>query len=480
MKNRKGFTLVELIAVIVILGVVILIAATSIGPLITRARKGALGEEGLHMIEAAKYAHKLDEIDEANNIKGSKSICYSLKWLNENDYYDKGKDEGYTGSVLIEYDEETKNYSYKFWLSNGTYVFNNVNEKDYDSELATEGKEAIEDCEGLSKKLPSYTYPDPDPEPEPTPEPEPEEKSLDVCSSPDVIKHDKTIDVNGDGEYDDAGDGGCRYSGNNPNNFICFGKGSENYNNGTSTTCPDENLYRIIGYVPVELSNGNIEYRIKVIKSEYATSEQLGTASMGTSYIKYDSIKRVKKFPTDGFYWHYNAKNDWETSILYQSLNGKYLNSTLGSDAQKIELVKWRVDGHFTTGGTPKNVYDDEKPLELSKAGVPAYVGLMYIHDYSFASSKENWATFISAYNNSLNIENNWLFNSVFEWTITPFSANTWNTFCISYWGEVDVEYGETWWRSYGVRPVFYLKSSVTLSGGDDIDGSDAHPYKVK
>ena len=472
MKNRKGFTLIELIAVIVILEVIVLIATTSIGPLITRARKGALGEEGLHMIEAAKYAHKLDEIDEANNIKGSKSICYSLKWLNENDYYDKGEKEGYTGSVLIEYDEETKNYSYKFWLSNGTYVFNNVNEKDYDSELATEGKEAIEDCEGLSKKLPSYTYPEPDPE---------------LCPNGigDIIKHDGTIDVDGDGTPDDAGDNGYRYSGCNPNNFICFGPGSESYNNGTSTTCPDGNLYRIIGYVPVELPDGTKENRIKVIKSEYATHDDLGKDKADGTYqfhVFYKKLKRVKaETSIEGFHWNDRAYNTWSRSSLYKALNDSssgYLYN-INDWANKIENVKWNVDGYDKNPDlTPKQMYDVENNKNQgASVQVNAKIGLMYPSDYSFASIKDNWTSTLHNYDNHSNSQNNWLFNGVWEWTISRNSNYINDVFNVYDHGFVSgglVNY------AYGVRPVFYLKSNVTLSGDGDIDGSDFKPYKVK
>ena len=56
--NKKGFTLVELLAVIVILAVVMLIAVTAVGPLMTKARKSALGTEGVGMVNAAKQLIK--------------------------------------------------------------------------------------------------------------------------------------------------------------------------------------------------------------------------------------------------------------------------------------------------------------------------------------------------------------------------------------------------------------------------------------
>lgn len=49
---KKGFTLMELLAVIVILAVVALIATTSIIQIIDRAEKGALEDSAYGIIEA--------------------------------------------------------------------------------------------------------------------------------------------------------------------------------------------------------------------------------------------------------------------------------------------------------------------------------------------------------------------------------------------------------------------------------------------
>lgn len=63
----------------------------------------------------------------------------------------------------------------------------------------------------------------------------------------------------------EAGDNSYRYSGANPDNFICFGS--------DEATCPTDNLYRIIGV---------FDNKIKLIKYDYAGSDMLGTN--GDSY----------------------------------------------------------------------------------------------------------------------------------------------------------------------------------------------------
>ncbi len=279
-----------------------------------------------------------------------------------------------------------------------------------------------------------------------------------------------------------AGDNGYRYSGNNPNNFICFGPGSSDYNNGIDgAKCDDGNLYRIIGYVPVTLANGTNTNLIKVIKSEYATSNDLGISSNGTPSTSspYTGLKRVKKLPENGFCWDNNKNNIWGSSTLYQALNtnsNSFLNK-LGNWANKIEEVQWNVAGHNSHSITAKAMYDIENDKNKgASTQVPAKIGLMYPSDYGFASSKDNWTLNLENYGNANNRENNWLFNAVYEWTVSRYSNYTDYAFYVYDYGFVGHNNVDD---ASGVRPVFYLNSSVTLSGDNSINGSDNHPYRV-
>ncbi len=315
---------------------------------------------------------------------------------------------------------------------------------------------------------------------------------------------EKLLGPSGDGELlyhnsfltDGANDHGYRYSGDDPNNFICFGPGSESYT-GSSGQCPDENLYRIIGYIPVQLENGKIEFRIKVIKSEYATKEDLGKDKAdGTVNFNsdYKDFKRVKaENSIDGFHWNDvidgDYDNTWGSSTLYQALNSndKSFLKNLNGWESKIEKVQWNV------GGNPndelpkaKTVYDEEWNESYgAQTKVSAKIGLMYPSDYGFASEPKSWEYRLYMYDdskddeieNNQNRENNWLFNGVYEWTISHYSDDTDDAFSVDNRGFVyDGDYVD---NAYGVRPVFYLNSSVTLSGGNGIDGSVNNPYKV-
>ena len=103
-----------------------------------------------------------------------------------------------------------------------------------------------------------------------------------------------------------------------------------------------------------------------------------------------------------------------------------------------------------------------------------AKIGLMYVHDYGFASDKNNWKTNLSGYNTDTNRQKNWLFNGVYEWTIPRGSDLSDTAFRVDKSGGVVDGYVST--LAFGVRPVFYLKSDTLFSGGD---GTAKTPYKI-
>lgn len=330
-------------------------------------------------------------------------------------------------------------------------------------------------------------------------------KTTDQCTNGigGLIYHDGSIKSE-DGTILDADDKGYRYSGCNPNNYICFGPGSEDYNSGKSTVCPTENKYRIIGIVPVETENNESQMLAKIIKAEYATESELGITqgNKPTTSQDYVDLKRIEGSLDNisGFSWSSSNADNWENSELYKSLNDNetgflhYIIKDYNTEQNritnwenKIASVMWNVGGWNNLSATAKAMYDGEmKNANNDENGagtkVSAKIGLMYVHDYGYASTKNNWNLQLSSsYNDDPNRQNNWLFNGVNEWTISisvkkalGFSLPT-----VSYIdgnGQINPMFVV---QSMAVRPVFYLNQDVTIKGDNNIDGSAQKPYKI-
>ena len=134
LKEKKGFTLVELLAVIVILAVVTVIGATTVLPYIQNAQKDAFKDEANYVIDAATNAISLIQLNESGTTGNyteltgtTKGYCFTLKNLVDMGLWTKdsgslGTDEGqYRGTVVAERGDNTKGYTYKVEMTNGKY-----------------------------------------------------------------------------------------------------------------------------------------------------------------------------------------------------------------------------------------------------------------------------------------------------------------------------------------------------------------------
>ena len=257
------------------------------------------------------------------------------------------------------------------------------------------------------------------------------------------IYYHNTILTNG------AGDNNYRYAGANPNNYICLGS--------DATTCPDDNLFRIIGV-------------------------------FGDKVIKDKSVVKM--------HWDTSNYNTWSISSLNTYLNGTYLTS-IGTLSDKIDVATWKVGGNTWDNisvSTAKEVYDYEikNPSTTASTGETEYsakIGLMYVSDYMFAVLQDNWT--LVAYNSNDATKDyraikaeNWLYLGSDEYTITRSSKNSGEVFAIYSSGEVysysvSCDSGEplpcSVYAKYA-RPSFYLISSVEYSGGT---GTSSDPIRI-
>ena len=273
-----------------------------------------------------------------------------------------------------------------------------------------------------------------------------------------------------------AQDNSYRFSGANPNNYVCFGS--------TESSCPAENLYRIIGVFDDDKDSN---YQIKLIKSDYTTSAMLGTDGRDY-YGTYDQGTSSYKGSMDtstiaGYRWNYDTSvsewgsNNWTTSEFNTiNLNTNYWNY-LGSEWQNlIAETTWYLGGMTSYNNTAKEFYDGERNNAGYGSNPTTYsdeIGLMYPSDYGYAASPDAWTTNIGSYNNSTIRSNNWLYMGLYDWTITPYSSNSYSVFYVNSSGYLR---SRSAFYGYSARPVFYLESNVQLEGGS---GTSSDPYRL-
>ena len=88
-------------------------------------------------------------------------------------------------------------------------------------------------------------------------------------------------------------------------------------------------------------------------------------------------------------------------------------------------------------------------------------IGLMYVSDYGFAASSSAWSIEIGYYSQGISV--NWMYMGLDEWTISPYSSNSFSVFTLNNAGYVN---NFAAGADYGSRPVLYLKASVLYAGG--------------
>ena len=253
-----------------------------------------------------------------------------------------------------------------------------------------------------------------------------------------IYYHDATL-TNG------AGDNSYRFAGASDavNNYVCFGS--------TKTPCPDDNLYRIIGVFDNKAGENQTKQRVKIIKST-----SVGNKAWGDN-------------------------NTWSTSSLNTYLNNEFITTFDVATKGKIATTTWKVGGNTFDSiehRPAKTAYQNEvvKPEPRSTSNgetqLNAQIGLMYASDYGFAASPSAWTSILYHYKGEAIKSSNWMYLGSDEWTISRDADYSNSAFYVNKSGFVTgLEYSGVM-NTYGVRPVFYLKSSVTYVSGDGTKNS--------
>ena len=299
----------------------------------------------------------------------------------------------------------------------------------------------------------------------------------------DGVLYHHTSDTTAD-DYiaNNAGDDSYRYSGPNPNNWVCFGYDRNSITDTNSNDIPDicesgtfsatsDNAYRIIGWFKDVDGNSNNAYYMKLIKATAYTG--------GGSTVA----------------WNSSNSNTFSASPLFSTTlngaSGSYL-STLTSNGWNSYLAQpiWNVGGcpnASCVSGTANSAYTAEMVTSGSNSygayGTAATnnsykIGLMYVNDYAYAVQSDYWTRPLGG-NSSTDYRTltsyNWMYVSGLgtEWTISRFSDYSNSSFIVSSNGNVSYDIVSTY--SYAVRPVLYLASSTKIN--ENTNGTVTSPY---
>ena len=233
-----------------------------------------------------------------------------------------------------------------------------------------------------------------------------------------------------------ANDNSYRYAGASAdvNNYICLGSSEE--------TCPDDNLYRIIGVFGKDNHGVSGQQLVKVIKNT--------------------SIGNIA--------WNTTKSNDWASASLNETLNTTFKTEKISGIEDKIAEVSWRVSGNNYYEATAKEEYMAE--ITRATKTYTAQIGLMYPSDYGYATTQDYWTTRLYDYNTAAK-NTDWLFLGSHEWLLSPYSGNTnyaWYVHNSGFVHNNDVT------NTYAARPTFFLTSSVQYVSGS---GTLTDPIRI-
>ena len=324
-----------------------------------------------------------------------------------------------------------------------------------------------------------------------------ETKVTDLATS--VIARSGNVNI------DETNDKNIRYSGTNPNNYVYFN--CDNYSNQTSATCE---VWRIIGIFDVDDGTGKIEKRVKIIRDSVGSySWDTSTSSYNSGYgyniwetkegqTKGDGTTTAdindmlnKMYLNNETITCYNARNGVTTTCPTARIKNTSTKDLIGDAVWNLGETTYSNPSTPPYGLPTLDTYNKERGIltgngfsNIAKTTWTGKVGLIYPSDFGYASDNSECRSNLRAgleYVNSSYVytnakctkaNGNWL-NAGYYWTLSPYSSGT--TYVFYAIGEGLVN-GNGAYNALGVRPVVYLTSSARITSGD---GSSALPYKL-
>ena len=464
MKGKNGFTLVELLAVIIILGLIAVLIVPKVVNMLDDAEKNTNMTSAENLIKAATYKTTNNEITgKVENKKINYTTGENVNYLD------------YTGTKPTNGQVHIK--------SNGQIAMavkfgDNCYLKAYNSDDITTIPYNENTCGENSNVFTNYTMPE--------------------------------LATTGDGLYQATGEPNRYiYRGSNPNNYISLKE------DGTNTT-----LYRIISYesdgtikVIRDASIGNIAWDKRTDESTgprhnenntYCnyTGTYYGCNVWGTQENTYYNDTTLTNLNQEFFYRYFpnnttqSLQNYSNTGTVSQNSS---LNDYLNTEWEPAQTLDSYIAEHsFNVGGIyyTSSYTVGDKGLSKEKEEQNSYtwngkIGLMNITEYVEASLNptctsvysnfyyntnyyQNDTQTITGYDNwpCSNRSYNWMPKAINEWALSAYSNYKYIVWSVSSSGNFIYNGANV---PIGVRPAFYLKSSVRLGGL----GTSDEPYYI-
>ena len=464
MKGKNGFTLVELLAVIIILGLIAVLIVPKVVNMLDDAEKNTNMTSAENLIKAAELKVSNNEIT-GNN----RDIKINYQTGENINYLDYTGEKPEIGQVQIKTNGDIA-MAVKF----GDYCYL----KSYNSNDITTIAYNENTCGENADVFINYTMPE--------------------------------LAVSGDGLYEAQGEPGRYvYRGSNPNNYINLKE------NGTNVT------YRIISYEP----DGTIKVvRDERINTSDISGDEwdestarnnenntycsvnantTGCNVWGNQSNTYHNEQTLTQLNQDFYFYYYEGNQSTNLSIKPQSIFGTvtsdsslntYLNTTWINTLDfkdNIEMHSFNVGGVYYTstyvGGDKGIIKEKQEENSLTWNGK---IGLLNITEYVESSTNQNCTSVYSNYfhgkdsagsfirDNLPNGEwpckmNNFNFKNYRQWSLSTFSANRNSAWFLHANGTFTN--GNNTSGIIFARPAFYLKSSVRLGGL----GTSDEPYYI-
>ena len=426
-KNKKAFTLVELLAVIVILAIILVIAVPQIMNVITESRKGALASSAKLIASSAESAYisnqtlgieKTIECEDVSNYNSEDYDSCSIKFVDGKakvKIVGKGKFEGMS-------------------VCSGT----------------KEDAEVVDKCPTAVEKI----------------------ESLATASNTEGLTTDDF--------------GNIRYAGASPKNYVKFGNDNDNelwriigIFNVTTASGKTEKLMKIVKDTQFsesmswDSSASSVNWGNGV--NEWSQSDlmtMLNTYYIGTSttcsYCSENSQETCLNdcsssvTPIGNTYTSMIEEVVWNTGAIAWDGNGTIPVETA------YNAERGTTTGKICTSGTGCN---DSVTRTTTWKGK---VGLIYPSDYGYASTDTSCRANINDRTNYPCKNSNWLHSDSNYWTLSPFAVSYGAS---SMWivgsGAFFLYDAKS---SFDVLPSLYLKSNVSITSGD---GSSSNPYQI-